>query len=541
MLENISQTEEFPEAKSENNIVIQIKIRSVNRRIKMFEKPWNSVKRMLLTGLCLAMLFAPYESEAAPKKETKKERRERLKREAAARKRRQKTPQKKKITPTFEEKLTPAQVDRKIQTIRKRIEIASENTIPAKDKKVLLEVFDDMVQTPMGRYIFEKAHPDLNFKIESMGSGYNGTYSDANRCINFAQRVFEDIHKVQTPEEKLYEKLYIAHVTAHEATHSIQHINNMNRLGNMSFEERITINKLYELHSILNETMVRYQIGNLPKYRHMTPTTPEYRSPTETEPGKVSLVPMHLFFRELKEAKMATGADEKTAERFARTKFVESFWQNKGQTPIKVGNQTVMPTTSNVSEVFDTWNGTYDIVSFKGLLHDKRPYHRKMQNIGISKNIQRFIDVMGIDTPASFFRDPQKAPFKMLSSKHFISCTNGVKDLEMDILMTGYVKKFYRAGRLSTVTIYTTNPKEAQKNGPRTEYHDGTSIKRVTYTYQGGKMNGIYQEYDRQGRQTMEIPIVDDIPTGKGWIMENNVRTYKKFEKRQWDNSSQVW
>ena len=200
-----------------------------------------------------------------------------------------------------------------------------------------------------------------------------------------------------------------------------------------------------------------------------------------------------------------------------------------------------MPTTSNVSEVFDTWNGTYDVVSFKGLVHDKRPYHQKMQHIGITKNIQRFIDVMGIDTPASFFRDPQKASFKMLSSKHFISRTNGVKDLEMDILMTGYVKKFYRDGRLSTVTIDTTNPKEAQKNGPRIEYHDGTRIKRVAYTYQGGKMNGIYQEYDRQGRQTMEIPIVDDIPTGKGWIMENNVRTYKKFEKSQWNNSSQVW
>ena len=506
----------------------------------------NFIKQLLFALLALTFIISvPCEVSAAPRKETKKERRERLKRErlkreAAARKRRQKTPPPKKtITPTFEEKLTPAQVDRKIQTIRRRIETASEDRIPAKYKAALLDVFDDMVQTPMGRYIFEKAHPDLNFKIEPMGSGYNGTYSNANHCINFAQRVFEDIHKAQTPEKKLYEKLYIAHVTAHEATHSIQHINNMNSFSKMSFEERITINKLFELHSILNETMVRYQIGNLPKYRHLIQSS--HKRCRENIPGQTNLVPMHLFFRELKEAKMATGADEKTAERFARTKFVESFWQNKGQTPIQVGNQTVMPTTSNVSEVFDTWNGTYDVVSFKKLVHDKRPYHKKMQNIGITKNIQRFIDVMGIDTPASFFRDPQKAPFKMLSSKHFISCTNGVKDLEMDILMTGYVKKYYRDGRLSTVTIYTTNPKEAQKNGPRTEYHDGTSIKRVTYTYQGGKMNGIYQEYDRQGRQTMEIPIVDDIPTGKGWIMENNVRTYKNFKKWQWDNSSQVW
>ena len=523
------------------------------------------LKRFLFVLLLLGFVISvPYEVSAAPKKETSKERRERRRREREEkRKQRQqkntqqsKHPQKKKqspkqdtqpakqthpkkIIPTFEEKLTPAQVKRKIQTIRKRIVAAPEDRIPAKYKAALLDVFDDMAKTPMGRYIFEKAHPDLNFKIEHMPSGYNGVYGSGDHCITFAHRVFEDVHKAKTPEQKLYQKLYIAHVTAHEATHSIQHSNNMNDSHNMSFEEKITINKLSELNSILNETIVRYQIGNLPKHRHLMPSS--HKRCRENIPGKTNLVPMHLFFRKLKEAKMATGADEKTAERFARTKFVESFWQNKGQTPIQVGNQTVMPTTSNVSEVFDTWNGTYDVVSFKRLVNDKRPYHQKMQNIGITKNIQRFIDVMGIDTPVSFFRDPQKAPFKMLSSKHFISCTNGVKDLEMDILMTGYVKKFYRDGRLYNVAIYTTNPKEAQKNGARTEYHDGTHIKRVTYTYQGGKMNGIYQEYDRQGRQTMEIPIVDDIPTGKGWIMENNVRTYKKFKKSQWDNSSQVW
>ena len=173
----------------------------------MFEKPWNSVKRMLLAGLCLTTLFAPYESEAAPKKETKKERQERLKREEERRKKRQKTPPKKKITPTFEEKLTPAQVDRKIQTIRKRLETAPESTIPAKDKKVLLEVFDDMVQTPMGRYIFEKAHPNLNFYVKQTGEGVNGSYSYGKRCVNLGKNIFKVIHDAKTPEQKLYEKL----------------------------------------------------------------------------------------------------------------------------------------------------------------------------------------------------------------------------------------------------------------------------------------------------------------------------------------------
>ena len=122
------------------------------------------LKRFLFVLLLLGFVISvPYEVSAAPKKETKKERRERLKREREERKRQQtqpkniqqqqnksqKPPQKqpleKKITPTLEEKLTPAQVNQKIQTIRRRIETAPENTIPVKDKKVLLDVFDDMV------------------------------------------------------------------------------------------------------------------------------------------------------------------------------------------------------------------------------------------------------------------------------------------------------------------------------------------------------------------------------------------------------------
>ena len=514
------------------------------------------LKRFLFVLLLLGFVISvPYEVSAAPKKETRKERRERLKREREEkRKQRQqkntqqskhpqkkkrsskqdtksaKQPQPKKIIPTLEEKLTPAQVERKIQTIRRRIETAPEDRIPAKYKAVLLDVFDDMAQTQMGRYIFEKAHPDLNFKIEQMPSGYNGVYGSGDHCITFAHRVFEDIQKAKTPEQKLYQKLYIAHVTAHEATHSIQFMNNMIDNRNMSFEEIVTINKLSELHSILNETIVRYQIGNLPKHLHLMPSS--HKRCRENIPGKTNLVPMHLFFRELKEAKTATGVDEKTAERFARTKFVESFWQHKGKTPIQIGSRTVSPTTSNVSEVFDTWNGTYNIFEFKNLPHDQIPYQKAMTDIGITKNIQRFVNVMGIDTPTSFFRNPKTTAFNIPFSKRLISYMDGIKDLEIDSLTTGFIKKVYDQGRLYYIEINTTKKQEAQKDGLRTEFYDGNRTKRANYTYKNGKMKGLYREYDKQGRQTMEMPVVDDIPHGDGWILENGTRSRKSFSNR---------
>ena len=99
---------------------------------------------------------------------------------------------------------------------------------------------------------------------------------------------------------------------------------------------------------------------------------------------------------------MANGADEKTAERFARTKFAEAFWQNNGQTPIRVGNRTVRPTLSNTDEVMRNWNATYPGTGFERRLGDNRPYRQKMADVGINQNIRRFIDAMGIDTQPSF-------------------------------------------------------------------------------------------------------------------------------------------
>ena len=108
------------------------------------------LKRFLFILLLLGFVISvPYDVFAAPRKETKKERRERRERGQARRKKQQ--PKKKAPKPTFEEKLTPAQVDRKIQSIRRRIETAPESVFPAKDKRVFLEVFDDMAKTQMGR------------------------------------------------------------------------------------------------------------------------------------------------------------------------------------------------------------------------------------------------------------------------------------------------------------------------------------------------------------------------------------------------------
>ena len=487
------------------------------------------IKRLLFT--CIALLFfvsVPYDVFAAPRKETKKERRERLKREEAARKRRQKTPPQKKITPTLEEKLSPAQVTRKIQTIRKRIETAPASTIPAKYKRILLEVFDDMIQTQIGRYVFEKSHPDLNFCVRNVTGA--ASYSPGRHCINIDTWHFENIYKTTLPEKIASSKLSLASSIAHEATHSIQHVNNMTDRRNMSFEEMITIHKLFELHACLNESISSYQVSKLPAYRHMHPKSNKYRTQAEALPGEMSILPQHIFYKELKDAKMETGVDEKNADRFARTKYVEYFWSNK-TIPLQVGNKTINLSDSHVDGVIQAQNRSYNAIAYKRLPYGKVTSTQIMSDKGIKKNIQRFIDVMQIDTPVSFFRDPKTTPFNVPTASRVVCYLNGIKNTEYDNLTTGFIVKGYDKEKLSEFGIVTNQKKSNPEDKTYTEYHEGTRIKKSTYTYKNGKMNGVYREYDRQGRQILEIPVENDKAHGEGWSWENGMRVVKKFRR----------
>ena len=89
--------------------------------------------------------------------------------------------------------------------------------------------------------------------------------------------------------------------------------------------------------------------------------------------------------------------------------------------------------------------------------------------------------------------------------------------------------KVYHQGRLFRIVFETTKKQEAFKDGSHTKYHEGTRIRRATFTYKNGKMNGVYREYDNQGQQIMEVPVADDKSDGEGWILENGVRSRKRF------------
>ena len=464
-------------------------------------KPWNSVRTFLLSGICAISLLYPHEAEGARKKSRQQERRS----EKIERKVPEKKPQKQGDVPTLEEHLSPAQVERKIATIRQRI--AHNGKISGRDKAILLSVFDDVSQTERGRWILEKAHPDLNFCVKDLGAGCNGVYVHGLRTIELSNRILDQIARAKDRYEQIQKKLYLAHVIAHEATHSVQDTNKMDYAEGISFAEKITINKVCELNSILNENIVRFQVGNLPKYR------------ADIESGKVMLVPMHLFYRDLRTAKLAEGADKATAARFARTKFVEAFWSNQGG-PIYVGNKKVIPP----GEVMRNWNGSYNIVSFG----DHRAWKDRGQNKGITNVLQRYIDVMKIDTPPSFFTNPETTSFRLSSTQRLEGYTDGIKGIEIDALAVGDLIKVYEKGQPVRFR-FRVNDSKAAAQGKHTETFDETGSVRSTYTCVSGKVNGIYREFDKRGRQIIEMPVRNNIPEGDGWLFENGKRIKIKF------------
>ena len=442
----------------------------------------------LLMGVFLSSLLYPYEVEGRPRRPQKGVRRRSV----------QKSARIPREVRTLEEKLSRNQVNEKIALIRGRI--VNNSQMDQRHKQLLLEVFDDVAQTSMGRWIFEKAHPNLNFTVKKLGAGYGGVYGTGSKTITLSEKIFNRIIGAKDSYDKIDKKLWLAHVIAHESTHSVQGANRMNYPRGISFPEQITMTKVFELHSLLNENIVRFQVGNLPKYRD------------DVQSGRVRMVPMHKFYHDLRTAKLENGVSEAVADRFARTKFVETFWSNHGKTPILVGSKKVMPPAG----VMLNWNTTYNLVPFRGRCLEKNArVHYSMQNRGIEQDLKRFTDAMKIDTKPSFFVNPETTSFKMPSTQRLIGYADGLKKTEMDALAIGYIIKVYKDEKLWKVVIDSRNVKAASLPA-HTETFEETGTIRASYSCSGGKMNGVYREFNSQGEQILEMSVKNNFVEGGG-------------------------
>ena len=478
------------------------------RSIKMF------IRFLFAFFTLLFFVSVPFEAAAASSKESRKEKRERRRREKSAKSQQKKNEQ--------------LQGSQKIAAIRERIKSAPEKDIPSEFKPILLNVLSDFAQTQIGKQILDKVHPSLKFKISEGKMRYhNHCIADNALCISL-DGSFTSFVETKTQAEKLFYILEIADFFACEATKSILYNEEKDCFPHTSLEEAVTAGKLLELNAALNQTSIRYQIGNLPKYRNQLQTGARFfRKPVK---GKTNLEPLHLLYRDLVNARKAAGVNEIAAERFARTKLAELLWKNNAEQPIKVGKRVITPKVSYADTAIRNWSKDYTLLSAENAFILRNRAKSKRNAKESVHLMQNFIGALNVDISPAFFRNQNYSSFKVLSPNVIAAYENGRKDVEINMMSNIMTKKMYSQGKIYQISFVVRANSKTKKGGKITEYYMGTQNKCATYTVgENYVLNGLYCEYDRQGNKTMEVPATGCEFRGTGWILENGVRRQIKY------------
>ena len=106
---------------------------------------------------------------------------------------------------------------------------------------------------------------------------------------------------------------------------------------------------------------------------------------------------------------------------------------------------------------------------------------------------------------------------------------NGIRRQEIHILDEGKLEKEYKNGELLYIRLH---PQESSKTkGNKTFSFTGG---RASYSVRNGEINGIYREYDAQGKQVLEVPMEEGHSEGDGWqIKENGEKKVIRFRFKE--------
>ena len=97
----------------------------------------------------------------------------------------------------------------------------------------------------------------------------------------------------------------------------------------------------------------------------------------------------------------------------------------------------------------------------------------------------------------------------------------------IDALEVGYVVKKFEQGRLAAIEFHTISGDF--KNGEHQEKYQETGALRAAYEFTEGSINGWYREFDKLGKPLLEVPVMRNIATGNGWMLENERKIQKRF------------
>ena len=425
----------------------------------------NLVKKALLCGVCAGSLLWPYEADAARRKYDNKRT-----------KRTERISRRDRTTPSYPTPKTPeVPPEHKLAHFKQQILKTPNAELSPKDKTMFIQALDILASVPRGRWIIENAPSDLKFRILK-GTSHNGLYNHGTIFLRELSEGFYT-HSKEIQDRDMHKK---ALTLAHEMTHAIQNHRGMLNTPLHHSQEVMTINKLGELHALLEECRINRQ----------------FKQPLKN--SKYNWVYI------LEDEKKQEGSSAQEASRFARTEFVKRFWKNQANFLISLNGKKVY-----TPEVIDIWNQSYNQFYFDGNFINGKTSPTKMDKI-----LRSYIRLMEIDAHPDFFLSPETTAFKVQKNK-LTTYLNGILRQELHMLDEGKLEKEYRNGELLYIRLY--NKKISPKREDKTFYFEGGH---ASYSIQNGEISGIYREYDASGKQILEIPMEGSRSEGTGWQLK---------------------
>lgn len=383
--------------------------------------------------------------------------------------------------------------------------IQDSETLSPEHKEVISLCLKELSKTQTGRYIFRNIPETIKTRIMPSGSGVLASYG--GKTLSIAEGLFKNILNPKSEPRKRKSMLFLTAVIVHELTHATQHHLKIGFASNAHPEDRATMRKFREMHSLLEQAYATKELLELPFF--------EEAKKERAKNGQLDFFPARA-----EQLQIEAGMSPEKARRFARTEFVRSFWSNTPSTPVKIGNNTLYPSFVGPSlHTSKSWNNTYNAYTFKW--SGGRNIHNAQKN-SIHAELKKILHVIGLDLTPEFIMGRKSFRFEQ---ERLIGYLDGIKQSEITSLGTkGTITKYFDNKKLIKIN-HTAHEDDGEHKG---YFRDKTTLKAI-YEIKDKKLSGKYREYNRQGQQVMEISFQKGKPHGNGWILENGKRKQIKF------------
>ena len=373
--------------------------------------------------------------------------------------------------------------------------LKSSTVLQDKHKQIIRECITAISKTQTGKNVLQQIPKGISFKVvpQSELGNAGGCYILEKNEIHLSEDDFKGDFSVTS-------HINLSSTITHELTHAAQKAlgfyPNAQDISNP--DDYVILRHFNELHALLEEETIRTELFN--HYDLNQPTL------------------INLF----KNIAIQKGYSQEQARTFARTEFARIFWSNTLENPEykKLMIQPMRPTRWIIFYTDNLLNNMYYYIKAS-------VYHSisEEKHLDLKYEIQKRLDITGIELSPDFIL--QKKSFK-LENFSLTGFWEKEKFIEVNVLnfqndisskeKLDYISKLFKNNTPIHISAYIT---QRHRDNFYVSYFPNSSTPRTTYTIKDNFLEGIYKEYDSEGRQIAHIPFIKGIPHGKGWIIEN--------------------